>query len=58
MTKEERNQNADALLEIAEKIGQIDDLDIKSLARAFLIGYAEGRAIGIKVERKNKQMSA
>lgn len=58
MTKEERNQNADALLEIAEKIGQIDDLDIKSVARAFLIGYAEGRAIGIKVEQNKQQMTA
>lgn len=58
MTKEERNQNADALLEIAEKIGQIDDLGIKSVARAFLIGYAEGRAIGIKVEQNKQQMTA
>lgn len=33
MTKEERKQNAEELLETAKKIGQIEDLELKGVAK-------------------------
>lgn len=58
MTKEERKANETLLLAISEKISKIADAEKKSVARAFLLGYAEGRATGIKVEQNKQQMTA
>lgn len=52
MTKEERNKNAEELLETAKKISQIDDLELKGVARAFMLGYMEGRLAGAKAVQK------
>lgn len=54
MTKEERKQNAEELLETAKKIGQIEDLELKGVARAFMLGYMEGRVVGAKAVQLQK----
>lgn len=42
------------LLEAAEKISEIKDLDFRDIAKAFMLGYIEGRSAGIRVGQQKQ----
>lgn len=54
MTKEQREKRKEDLQIIAKKIGQIDDMELKGIARAFILGYTEGRNVGIRVGQQKQ----
>ena len=54
MTKEQREKHKEDLQIIAKKIGQIDDMELKGIARAFILGYTEGRNVGIRVGQQKQ----
>ncbi len=54
MTKEQREKHKEDLIIVAKKIAQIDDLELRGVARAFMLGYTEGRNVGIRVGQQKQ----